>query len=407
MAHIKNPTAYWNIAHNSEKNKQLNIELEYFFTNSYSNEKRIYNLINHINTWGREFDYITNYEPYANILKSLPNLIIDHKNQKFILIPTFVSVDEARTFSNVNYYQFKKFIEDNLYNIPSIQFLEFINNNRYRVVYVANNFNEIISNCEKRNSIKISINLIDYNINYSIVPKVSVVEAPKTYTVPVVPVVPVVPAIPKIQTAPTISNTPKKVYIAPALRPKVVESKPPPKPITDSVLDTFGLSDSLLNEFINEDCPKSKINMSGGGCGSTTTISEKQISQVEEFVDDCPHPKINPSGRGVYYEKPVANVSPKVIVQLSTKTNFINFNDSKFQKLKDKIINELTNNPTEENLVWLNSLYHNLFIYPEFIDKVAKSEYLMFDHDEQKLIRKPFEVVRHKKYNIYNPEEND
>jgi hypothetical protein len=261
MAHIKNPTAYWNIAHKSEKNKQLNFELEYFFTNCYSTEKRIYNLINHINTWGREFDYITNYEPYANILKSLTNIIIDHKNQKLILIPTFFSFDEARTFSNVNYHQFKKFIEDNLYNIPSIQFLEFINNNRYRVVYVANNFNEIISNCEKRNSIKISINMIDYNINYTIVPKVSIVEVPKTYAVPTVPIVPVAPSVStSVSTVPKNTNTAKKVYIAPDLRPKIVESIPPPKPVSDNILDTFGLSESLLNEFINADCPKSKIN---------------------------------------------------------------------------------------------------------------------------------------------------
>jgi len=402
MSHIKNPTAYWNYAHKSEQNKKLNIELEYFFTNPQSTQKRIYDLINHINYWGREFDYVINYEPYGNIIKSLPNIIIDHKNQKLILIPTFMSVEDARTFSNQNYNEFKKFIQVNFNNIPSKEFLEFINNNRYRVVYVANNFNEVISNCEKNNSIKISINLNEYNINYSIVQKVSLVEQPKTYAVPIVPVVPLVPTITK---EPTTSNTAKKVYIAPALRPKVVESKPPPKPVTDNILDTFGLSDSLLNEFINEDCPKSKINMSaGGGGGSCTVNNHKQLTKVDEFIDDCPHPKINTSCHGVYYEKPVS-IQPSL--QQTTKTNFINFNDVKYQKLKDTIINEISNNPTDEKLNWLNSLYHNIFIYHEFIDKVAKSEYLMFDQNEQKLIRKPFEVVRQKKHNIFNPEEND
>jgi hypothetical protein len=389
MSHIKNHTAYWNNAHKSLQNKQLNIDLEYFFKNPYSTEKKTFDLINHINYWGREFDYVINYEPYGNIIKSLPNVIIDHKNQKLILIPNLTSIDDSRTFSNSNYNEFKKFIEVNFNEIPSKEFLEFINNNRCRIVYVANNFNDVISKCEKKNSIKISINLIDYNINYTIVPKVTIVEAPKTYVVPVAPaLVPVIPSN---------SNTTKKVYIAPALRPRIVE--PPPKPIevskpkSNNALDSFGLSESLLNEFINEDCPKSKINMSAGG--GSAVCNENPLPKVDEFIDDCPVPKVNIKSGGVNYETP----APKV-----TKTNFINFNDTKFQKLKDKIMNELGNNPSEEKLDWLNSLYDNIFIYSEFIDKVIKSEYLMFDQHEQKLIRKPFEVVRHKKYNLFNPE---
>jgi len=332
MSTIKNPTAYWLCAYKNEKNKQFNKNLEYFLANPYSKEQRIFDIINVINTNGKQFEYITSYQPYNQALKTIPNLIIDMHFEKLILIPNFTSLDNSRTFNDKNYHRFKIYIQNIFTSIPSEDFLNFINKDRYMFTYVANNFEKEITYCEKINSIKILINPMEYKISIQKIAKIK----------PVIPV----PA----------SASSAIPVLAPALKPRVVvPEKEIPKPISNSISEMWKSigSTELMNEFINEDL-----------------YCAPSIKKLE----------------------PVVEVS---------KPKYLNLDDPKLKQLKDSIIRELSGNPNDKMLTWLNSLFHNIFNYTEFIQLVTRNEYLIIDMQNQKLIRKQFSSK-----SVFNPEDD-
>jgi hypothetical protein len=478
MSNIKNPAAYWQKVHNDDKNKQLNKDLEYFFTNPYSTEQRVYNLIESINKWGVQFNYVTNYLPYNKALISLPNLIIDPEDQKLILIPQFSSFENARTFDDPNYNQFKRFIEKNFYNIPSDEFLEFINSNRFRFVYVTNNFNETISNCEKRNKIKISFNLIEEKISYTIVvdPPPTIVKKETASSIYVPPhlrstaTATTATATTATATTATDSNITtsilapalKPIIVAPALKPIIVSPHPlpphvfvpvpnsanklsPEKPKSTSEIWAAVGSPELMQQFINEDScgasfekssyksssnqlsvPLSKL-LSAPKIVAPKIVAPKIVAQSHVLSSDNiaiakaaaakaadeaiakaaasklkpPLPPPPPPSAAVGGGGGVGGGSSST--KSVPKTTFINFEDKKFSQLKQGILKELNGNPTDEKLDWLNNLFHNIFMYHEFLAQVKNSEYLIIDQENQKLIRKKIQIER----NIFNPEETD
>ena len=458
MSNIKNPAAYWQKAHNDEKNKNFNKDIEYFFQYPYSTEQRIYNVIKNINQMTNQFKYVTNYPPYNKALISLPNLIIDPEDQKLILIPQFSSFDNARTFDDPNYNQFKRFIEKNFYNIPSDDFLEFINSNRIRFVYVTNNFNETISNCEKRNKIKISVNLMEEKISYSFV--VDPLPTPVIKDVKTSIYVP--PHLRSTSstsstltsTVPVLAPALKPIVVAPALKPIIVSPAPlaphvfVPVPNSanksqpeESVKSNTEIwkaigSPELMKQFINEDMKVLEIEKSGGGGSgyissyiqpsvplsnllpapkivaqshvlSADTISrakaaaakaaDEAIAKAAASKPKLPHPPPPPPPAAAAAAGGGSSSTKSV-----PKTTFINFEDKKFSQLKQVILKELNGNPTDEKLDWLNNLFHNIFMYNEFLAVVRNSEYLIIDQENQKLIRKKIQIQK----NIFNPEED-
>jgi hypothetical protein len=388
MSNIKNPSAYWNNAHKSSKNQQLNIDLEYFISNPFSTEQKVFKVIESINYLGTQFQYVTEYQPYNNALKSLPNLIIDRENQKLILIPSFTSIDNARTFNDPNYIQFKRFIERNFNNIPTEDFINFINSDRLKFTYVANNFNQIITNCEKKNSITIGINPMDYKFNCTIsAPKLvksvyvapHLREVPPIVTAPVPKPIVVAPALKPIVVAPALKPISKPIVVAPLLKPisKAIEEAAIKSPA--EIWSEIG-SAELMQEFIKED-----------KCGKYISKDAIPTPAPVSILNDTIVTKTNAAIHSV-------GGSTKEV----SKPNFINFFDPKLSKLKDAVISELSGNPTDEKLAWLNNLFHNIFMYPDFLQLVTKNNYLIIDSENQKLIRKKFNVK-----NIYNPEEID
>jgi len=184
MAHIKNPERYWLKAYHDPKNQILNIDLEYFFQNPYSYEKRIFDVISYINNNYKSFNYVTNYRPYYITLTKLPNVIIDTRIQKIILIPYFYTVEHARSFYDPNYNDYYNYIINNLNTVPSNEFLQIINNRRFNIHYFANNFQFFINQCEKNNSIKIIIDMANYYVTYIIKKSVTFSESPIFHYIP-------------------------------------------------------------------------------------------------------------------------------------------------------------------------------------------------------------------------------
>jgi hypothetical protein len=225
MSHIINPIAYWNNAHKSDANKPLNVEFEYFISNSNLKEKRIYNLVESINKYTKNFDYVTNYEPYKKLLEKLQNIIIDYANQKIILIPSFFSSNEATNFKDKNYNEFRVYIQRVFNKIPSNEFLQFINSQKYTVDYIINNFNDSIVRCENKYSIKFIVSMIDSKISY--------VKNEKPIQQSILQPIQqsILPSV--------LSSDPLKKYVPPHLRKNE---------------DTFNdIPDSLISDFIRDD----------------------------------------------------------------------------------------------------------------------------------------------------------
>jgi hypothetical protein len=217
--------------------------------------------------------------------------------------------------------------------------------------YVANNFEKDITYCEKINSIKILINPMEYKISIQKIPKI----APAA--IPVIAPVIAACAKPVIAQAvkPIIASALKPV-IAPALKPTIlVSEKLVPKVAEKSINEIWSSigSRELMNEFINEDMTCPPIN--------------KKL-------------------------EPVVEVS---------KPKYLNLDDPKLKQLKDSIIRELSGNPNDKMLTWLNSLFHNIFNYTEFVQLATRNEHLIIDKENQKLIRKPIQARL-----VYNPEES-
>ena len=209
MSHITNPKNYWKRAHDDPANTVFNSDIEYFFQYPYSQVPRIYNVIDHINNHPTNFNYITGYKPYNNKLNSLNNIIIDYSNKKIILIPNFVSIDDTRAYNPKNCIKFNTFIKINFELIPSDKFIKFINANHFRFIFIINNFIDIIDKCERNNSIKFTIDLIDYKISYTIVQ----VQPP-----PLVPILPLAPP-------PVTLSIPQQVVRGPPPLVKIEDGK--------------------------------------------------------------------------------------------------------------------------------------------------------------------------------------
>jgi hypothetical protein len=112
--------------------------------------------------------------------------------------------------------------------------------------------------------------------------------------------------------------------------------------------------------------------------------------------------KTLPSSHPPPLYKPVIEEVKVAVKTEIPKPSFINFYDPKMDKLKNHIISELNGNPSDEKMIWLNNLFHNIFMYPEFLKIVEKNDYLIIDSENQKLIRKKYKIK-----NIHNPEEYD
>jgi hypothetical protein len=154
--------------------------------------------------------------------------------------------------------------------------------------------------------------------------------------------------------APVIATSAKPV-IAPALKPTIlVSEKSVPKVAEKSISEIWSSigSTELMNEFINEDLTCPPI-----------------IKKLE----------------------PVVEVS---------KPKYLNLDDPKLKQLKDSIIRELSGNPSDKMLTWLNSLFHNIFNYTQFVQLVTVNKHLIIDKENQKLIRKPVQARF-----VFNPEE--
>lgn len=268
MSALQNPKAYWKAAHNKPHYVKFNADFEYFLGNPYSTEDRIYDVIKNINSMKREYDYVTGYEPYYKCLTKLNNIIIDSTNKKIILIPEINSIDDAREFKNKKYNDFNHYIIRNLHTIPSESFINFINSNRLYVIYFANHFDKSISNCEKVNSIKMIVNLINYKIGY--------------VKVPPPPLVPVPSAL-------NVKSKPKRVQ----------------EPVQEPV--------------------KKKI--------------------------------------------------------------FINFSDPKYSLLKTNLTKYLSENPPDDKLTWINTIFDTIFSHPEFITLASNNENLYLDMPNKVLVR--------------------
>ena len=219
MAHIKNPERYWLKAHQHPRVKQLNEDLEFFFHHPFFFDMRIFDVISYINKNFQSFEYVTNYKPYYNQLMKTDNIIIDWTVNKIILIPFFDSIDNARTFNNIYYQDFPNYIIRNLKTIPSTEFLSIINSKRYNVIYFANQFINFINECEKNNSIKFVIDLLNYNISYNFKKSVTFNPSPIYHTIPGRDLPPVPPLI---KASEVFADSRKLIDISPILKEKLI-----------------------------------------------------------------------------------------------------------------------------------------------------------------------------------------
>jgi hypothetical protein len=76
----------------------------------------------------------------------------------------------------------------------------------------------------------------------------------------------------------------------------------------------------------------------------------------------------------------------------STETPKLKWDRIVLKNAKDKFTNNLlkllAENISDEKLVWLNSIYDNIFNIDIFIDGIKKSKYLFLDTKNNKVIRK-------------------
>jgi hypothetical protein len=145
-----------------KNNRSFNKKITYFLYNSDSNNQEIYKFVNKLNSSSSSFEYIINTKKYNEIFL-LNNIIIDINNKKIILIPNTDNDNKK------NYKELKQYIINNFINIPTEEFLNSINKNKNAVIYIKDNLQNVLYECENNNMIKISIN--DDKISYNRIEK--------------------------------------------------------------------------------------------------------------------------------------------------------------------------------------------------------------------------------------------
>ena len=93
--------------------------------------------------------------------------------------------------------------------------------------------------------------------------------------------------------------------------------------------------------------------------------------------------------------------------------NRINWNHLIELNIQDKIINNIKSyfhkRIDDKKLIWLNTLFNDIFIYQIFVDEINKSGYLTLDMENKRVIRKELNVdapefIPHSAINIVNAE---
>jgi hypothetical protein len=315
MAHIINPIAYWNNAHKNDANKRLNVEFEYFISNSNLKEKRIYNLVESINKYTKNFDYVTNYEPYKKLLEKLQNIIIDYANQKIILIPSFYSSNEATNFKDKNYNEFRVYIQRVFNKIPSNEFLQFINSQKYTVDYIINNFNDSIVRCENKYSIKFIVSMIDSKISY--------VKNEK----------PILQPIQQSISPSVLSSEPLKKYVPPHLRKNE---------------DTFNdIPNSLISDFIRDDIENGFILKTSSSKSNTSLVNfnDETHNILRKYIMN--QLSVKPSDEKLEW---LNNLYESIITHQEFIDKISNSSFLKFDLISNKIIRKrFILNPEEED----------------------------------------------------------
>jgi hypothetical protein len=89
-------------------------------------------------------------------------------------------------------------------------------------------------------------------------------------------------------------------------------------------------------------------------------------------------------------------MSKKKSFDYDNKPESWNFDDPKFEYLKNNIIDTLTSVPTLSKLKWINNMFDNIFEHDMFIDIIKKNNYYSLDLENKKV-----------NVNVLNPEDEE
>ena len=107
------------------------------------------------------------------------------------------------------------------------------------------------------------------------------------------------------------------------------------------------------------------------------------------------------------------NKHKKTVIKIIIRMNRINWNHLIELNIQDKIINNIKSyfhkRIDDKKLIWLNTVFNDIFIYQIFVDEINKSGYLTLDMENKRVIRKELNVdapefIPHSAINIANAE---